>query len=110
MLDWNRVLELKDEVGDEAFTEVVELFLEEVEEVLARFRTDGVTDGIAADLHFLRGSAMNLGFSDLAEICSAGEKSAKTLGAEMVTLRPLFESYEKSKAMLLTGIAESSAA
>ncbi|KAJ57266.1 hypothetical protein ACMU_01860 [Actibacterium mucosum KCTC 23349] len=110
MLDWDRVLELKDEVGEEAFAEVVELFLEEVEEVLTRFRADGVTETIAEDLHFLRGSAMNLGFSDVAEICGAGEKSAKSLGIEMVSLQPLFESYDKSKTMLLSGIDSSFAA
>jgi hypothetical protein len=30
MIDWDRVQELRDEIGAEAFGEVVELFLEEV--------------------------------------------------------------------------------
>ena len=34
MIDWSRVNELRDEVGAEDFEEVVELFLEEVEEVI----------------------------------------------------------------------------
>jgi histidine phosphotransfer protein HptB len=33
MIDWQRVAELKSEVGEEAFAEVVEIFLEEVDEV-----------------------------------------------------------------------------
>lgn len=110
MLDWDRVLELKNEVGEEAFAEVVELFLEEVEEVFVRFRADGVTNTIAADLHFLRGSAINLGFANLAEICTAGEKSANALGIKMVSLQAIFDSYEKSKDMLLSGMEERFAA
>ena len=38
MIDWARVRELKDEVGADAFDEVVELFLEEVEEVIVRLQ------------------------------------------------------------------------
>ena len=35
MIDWARVSELRDEVGAEDFDEVVELFLEEVDEAIA---------------------------------------------------------------------------
>ena len=38
MIDWARVSELRDEVGAEDFDEVVELFLEEVEEAIAALR------------------------------------------------------------------------
>ena len=34
MIDWNRISTLRDEVGAEDFDEVVELFLDEVEEVI----------------------------------------------------------------------------
>ena len=36
MIEWDRVAELRDEVGAEDFAEVVELFLDEVEATLAR--------------------------------------------------------------------------
>ena len=36
MIDWERVAELKDEVGDDDFAEIADLFLAEVEEQLAR--------------------------------------------------------------------------
>ena len=38
MIDWARVSELRDEVGAEDFDEVVELFLEEVDEAIAALR------------------------------------------------------------------------
>ena len=39
MIDWTRVSELRDEVGAEDFDEVVELFLEEVDEAIKILRT-----------------------------------------------------------------------
>ena len=38
MIDWARVSELRHEVGAEDFDEVVELFLEEVDEAIAALR------------------------------------------------------------------------
>ena len=38
MIDWARVSELRDEVGEGDFDEVVELFLEEVDEAIAAWR------------------------------------------------------------------------
>ena len=38
MIDWARVSELLDEVGAEDFDEVVELFLEEVDEAIVALR------------------------------------------------------------------------
>ena len=38
MIDWARVSERRDEVGEEDFDEVVELFLEEVDEAIAALR------------------------------------------------------------------------
>ena len=36
MIDWPRVKELREEVGAEGFGEVVDLFIEEVEEVISK--------------------------------------------------------------------------
>lgn len=38
MINWKRVNELRDEIGPEDFAEVVELFLEEVEQVIDKLR------------------------------------------------------------------------
>ena len=47
MIDWDRVNALRDEVGPEAFAEVVELFLEEVDEKVVPL-THAARDGIDA--------------------------------------------------------------
>jgi HPt (histidine-containing phosphotransfer) domain-containing protein len=73
MINWERVNELRDEVGQEDFLEVVEIFLEEVDEVVARLRTSPDPTTYEDDLHFLRGSAMNLEFAALSRTCHSGE-------------------------------------
>ena len=58
MIDWDRLKELRDEVGAEDFDEVVELFLDEVEGVMDRLRDSPDVDTLEEDLHFLKGSAL----------------------------------------------------
>lgn len=76
MIEWSRVEELRDEIGAEDFEEVVSLFLCEVEERLQILAPDKPVDQSEEDLHFLKGSALNLGFSSLAAICQKGESTA----------------------------------
>ena len=68
MIDWVRVRELRDEVGAADFDDIVALFLEEVESTL-----DALAEGPPApeDLHFLKGSALNLGFHEMASLCAS---------------------------------------
>ena len=68
MIDWTRVTELHREVGAEDFEEVVSLFVEEVE--MALDALDPLTPS-PEHLHFLKGSALNLGFTALAQQCVA---------------------------------------
>lgn len=75
MIDWGRVHELQDEVGAEEFAEVVEIFLEEVEEVIGRLRKGTGTAALDEDMHFLKGSALNLGFSQMAGMCAEAERA-----------------------------------
>jgi HPt (histidine-containing phosphotransfer) domain-containing protein len=103
MIAWNRVHELRDEVGAEDFGEVVELFLEEVEEVITRLRDAPRVEQLEEDLHFLKGSALNLGFAEFSTLCQDGEsRSARGEGAS-VDLPRILQSYEKSKASFLEG-------
>ena len=76
MINWDRVDELRHEVGPEDFNEVIELFLEEVDDTIS---TLGMCDGnrtLEEQLHFLKGSALNIGFSDFASLCHAGETAS----------------------------------
>jgi HPt (histidine-containing phosphotransfer) domain-containing protein len=76
MIDWDRVKELRAEIGAEDFEEVVGLFLEEADECIARLSPDLGPKSLAADLHFLKGAALNLGFAALSSLCQDGERRA----------------------------------
>lgn len=96
MIDWPRVKELKDEIGAEDFDEVVELFLEEVEEVIGKLR-QGDRSQLEQDLHFLKGSALNLGFADFSELCLVGERRSAEGDAQSVDLAEIVQKFEQSK-------------
>lgn len=74
MIDWDRVAELRDEIGEEGFAEIAEIFIEEIDETLAHLAAAG-TAPQASDFHFLRGSAVNLGFADFATLARAAEET-----------------------------------
>ena len=83
MIDWAQVGELRNEVGADDFEEVVHLFLAEVEDVIALLQSR-VESGLQADagdpleaqLHFLRGSALSLGFTTFCSLCLTAERKA----------------------------------
>ncbi|SMX47036.1 Hpt domain-containing protein [Actibacterium lipolyticum] len=110
MIDWIRVSELQAEVGSEAFGEVVEMFLEEVEEVTERLVTSPDQAALSDDLHFLKGSALSLGFAQFADMCHDGEKRVASQGAAAVDVSALVECYTLSKTQFLTKLAKASAA
>jgi HPt (histidine-containing phosphotransfer) domain-containing protein len=95
LIDWGKVRELRDEVGDEDFDEVVELFLEEVEETLGQL--GGIGRCVEHDLHFLKGSALNLGFAHFSGLCQQGETAAADGRAGEVDLVAVREAYVSSK-------------
>jgi len=101
MIDWERVAQLRDEVGPEDFAEVVELFLEEVEEVIERLAKAPDPANLRDDMHFLKGSALNLGFAVFGEMCQEGEKRAAAGRAGEIDLAPLLACYEESRRVFL---------
>ncbi|MEI4471877.1 Hpt domain-containing protein [Frigidibacter sp. MR17.24] len=102
MIDWDRVSELRYELGAEGFREVAELFLEEVESLLARVpdRIDRRED----DMHFLKGSAWNLGFEALASLCQDGERCAARGDGASVDVPAICKTWEESRTQFLEGI------
>lgn len=88
LINWTRVHELREEIGDDSFDEVVTLFLDESDSVIARGGAGFTPD----DLHFLRGAALNLGFAELAAACSGTPDP-----------RAITDLYRQSKASLLAG-------
>jgi HPt (histidine-containing phosphotransfer) domain-containing protein len=104
MIDWERVTQLRDEVGAEDFAEVVELFLEEVEEVTERLAHSPEPARFEEDLHFLKGSALNLGFEKFSVMCQTGERLAARGDADKIDIPPILESYAASRRVFLDRI------
>lgn len=98
MIDWDQVKSLRDDVGHDSFPEIIEIFLEEVEEVMLRLRTAPTPDTLGDDLHFLKGSALNLGFRDFSNLCQQGEASLAAGMAQDVDLTAIDRTFEQSKA------------
>lgn len=101
MIDWDRVTELQEEIGEEDFVEVGQMFVAEIEEKLQEMAAAGSHD--AADFHYLRGSAANLGLVEFAGLCGEAEQTARGGGigdfaavrasftASLAEIVPLFE-------------------
>lgn len=67
MIDWDRVDSLRGEIGDDAFADVVVLFLKECDETMEGIVKQGQAGPEMR--HFLKGAALNLGFAALAKLC-----------------------------------------
>lgn len=101
MIDWDRVAELREEVGEEEFPTVVELFVEEVEEVTRDLASISAPARLEEALHFLKGGALNIGFRRFAQLCSEGEALAAAGRAEEVDVARILACYAESKAHFL---------
>lgn len=103
MINWARVTELRDEIGADDFAEVVALFLEEADEVVAGLPDCTGAKPLESAFHFLKGSALNLGFADLAQLCQDGERQAAA-GNSRFDLPSITACYEASKAEFAAGL------
>ncbi len=97
MIDWTRVTALRDEVGCEDFDEVVELFLQEVDEEIDTLKSLSSGPSLAEKLHFLKGSALNLGFEEFSALCHSGETSLASDPDASVDLARIHDSYLTSR-------------
>ena len=104
MIDWDRVAALREEVGPEDFDEVVELFLQEVDEEIEGLAGISPSNGLAEKLHFLKGSALSLGFQEFSGLCHNGEKALSDDPAANVDIDALNSSYQSSRAAFLSDL------
>lgn len=109
VVDWDRVCELREEIGSDDFNEVLQLFLEEAEEVIARLGAAGEAAALESDLHCLKGSALNLGLTVLARICQDGERRSAT-GSVDVSVSDITLCYRQSREALVQGLRRLDAA
>ncbi|MBP9181713.1 MAG: Hpt domain-containing protein [Fuscovulum sp.] len=110
MIEWARLAELRAEIGDEDLADVVAMFLDEADDVVKRIQGGLPDPEMESQLHFLKGSALNLGLSDLAALCQEGERLAgQGRGSEADPAR-IVAIYEASKTAFLGALAEGNAA
>ncbi|GAB4381870.1 Hpt domain-containing protein [Albidovulum sp.] len=105
MIDWSRIRELRAEIGEDGLAEVVEMFLDEVEQVVMRLREKPEPERLEEDLHFLKGGAWNLGFAEFGAQCQHGERLAAAGRAGEVDVAAVTEAYFASKQVFLEGLA-----
>lgn len=99
MINWQQIRQLEEDVGAEDLAEVVTLFLAEVDEAIEEL--DGITQKgpteIADAMHFLKGSAFNLGFQRFGEFCSEREALAHSGETGSISSSEIEELYQASK-------------
>lgn len=105
MIDWKRVAELKEEIGADVFVEVADMFLEEAEGAVRALLAGLPAEEVEGQLHFLKGSALNLGLSELAAICQEGERKAAAGQGDAVDTAQVAAIYRASRASLLGGLS-----
>lgn len=101
MISWERVDELREEIGPEDFDEVIEIFLEEVDAAVEKLQASGGTTDLEGTMHFLKGSALNIGFDEMSRLCQAGETAASRGQNDSIDVRDVIQSYDRAKAALL---------
>ena len=102
MIDWTRVKALRDDIGADEFDEVVEIFLEEVEDVTTKLRTAPVPADLEYDLHALKNGALNLGFTQLSTLCQSGETQAANGQGGAVDVHGIVALFDASRATFLS--------
>lgn len=85
MIDWDRIEELRGELGDEDFSEIASMFLDEIVETVSALQGIGDPPSLRDAYHGLKGSALNLGFAELARLCAEAEKAPGT--ADIAAIR-----------------------
>lgn len=106
MIDWDRVAALREEVGEEDFEEVVELFLLEVDEEIETLAGQSDGGSLAEKLHFLKGSALSLGFQEFSTLCQSGESALTADPTAAVDLGALHDSYGASREKFLADLPD----
>jgi len=109
MIDWNRVKDLQEEIGADDFADVVDLFLDEMETELPKLRQGHGPGDLVAVLHFLKGGALNLGFTEFSNLCLIGEISAAEHGSAGVDVQEILGCYDKSRVAFVNGLARGAA-
>ncbi len=78
--------------------------------MIGRLRDAPQIETLGEDLHALKGSALNLGFTTFAGLCQQGETQAANGNADQIALAPVLACYDQSKRAFLDGLQNGAAA
>ncbi len=78
MIDWDRLNALIDDVGADTLGEVLAVFIDEMDAEVRQLPAINDATALANALHTLKGTAANLGFVALADLCTDGEDRLRT--------------------------------
>lgn len=88
MLDLDQLETLQAEVGADGFAEVADLLVCEIADGITALGTQPTGADLSAQFHYLKGSALNLGFRDFAGLCAQGEQG---LPVDTAALQQVFD-------------------
>jgi len=108
MIDWGQLRQLLSDIGPDDFSELVGVFLAEIDIAVGDLDQYGPLNAaeLTSKLHFIKGGAANLGFSEFSKLCAQGEQLARsdTLGEFQVPA--LIKSYDESRAQFTSGLLD----
>lgn len=106
MIDWARVRTLKADIGEDEFAEIVDIFLEEMQETLKQLDAANTPELLEHTLHALKNGALNLGFETVSALCEAGERQAASGASAMIDLPAIRKAFDQTLARFLAEIGK----
>tara|TARA_R110000796_G_scaffold27713_2_gene76267 strand:+ start:4747 stop:5079 length:333 start_codon:yes stop_codon:yes gene_type:complete len=104
VIDWAYVNGLCNDIGRDSFDEIIQVFFEEVEDTLKHLENLPNQIDITEELHFLQGSALNLGFVGFSAECRKRHEILPDNLDELRHTANLLATYKASKIKFLSAI------
>ena len=96
MIDWARISELQDDLGEEGFAEMAALFLQEIDTALS-VDPPGQPPEAEALMHMIKGCALNIGLAALGDLCAGYEARARAGECQMIDMALLRQVFTTSR-------------
>ncbi|MEL6648027.1 MAG: Hpt domain-containing protein [Pseudomonadota bacterium] len=110
MIDWDRVAQLREEVGEDDFQDVVSMFFDEVSGEIETLSAELTAQKIEVKLHFLKGAALNLGLDTFAKLCGDGESMARVGNTKDIDLDAILTCYQDTSDLFFATLSGTAAA
>lgn len=105
MIEWQRLEELRDDVGEEEIAGVIDLFLAEIRQALPGLAQSDA-HGRVALLHSMKGSARNIGLYGFARICDDEERRILENGLPAVSDADIAAAFAQADGQLHDGLPQ----